>query len=108
MSAHPSLSDWTDEQRFSELVAQHRSGFAAGARPSDVMPLDVSQFPPSAAFGDECAAEGAATVVSYDGGRTAEQIRAESERDPWLWRLMPAAIAVGALSAAWWQFGGGL
>lgn len=89
MSPHPSLSDWTDEQRFSELVATHRSGFAAGARPSDVVPLDVSQFPPSAAFGDECAAEGAAPVASYEEG-----IRRE-ERCPWL----VVAIVVGFVGA---------
>ncbi len=88
MSAHPSLSDWSDERRFSELVAQHRSGFAAGAQLSDVAPLDVSQFPPSAAFGDECAAEGAAPVVGYEDG-----IRRE-ERCPWL----VVAIALGAVA----------
>jgi hypothetical protein len=27
------LIDWPDERRFSELVAQHRSGFAAGTQP---------------------------------------------------------------------------
>lgn len=82
MNPHPSLSDWSDERRFSELVAQHRSGFAAG----------TEQPAPAEA----CTELGADAVIR------------ESERDPWLWRLMPAAIAIGALSAAWLQFGGPL
>jgi hypothetical protein len=86
MSAHPSLSDWPDERRFSELVATHRSGFAAG---TDVAPLDVSRFPPSASFDDSCAAEGAAPVVGYEEG-----IRRQ-ERCPWL----VVAIVVGFVGA---------
>jgi hypothetical protein len=57
---------------------------------SDVAPLDVSRFP------DSCAFEGAAPVARYEEG-----IRAESERDPWLWRLLPAAVIGGALLSAW-------
>ena len=72
MSAHPSLHDWTDEQRFSELVATHRSGFCA------VQPAEA------------CTELGA------------DQI-AESEADPWLWRLIPAAIAAGAILTAWFE-----
>lgn len=33
----------------------------------------------------------------------ADQIRAESEADPWLWRLIPAAIAAGAILTAWFE-----
>ena len=57
---------------------------------SGVMPLDTSRFP------DSCAHEGAAPIASYEEG-----IRAESERDPWLWRLLPAAVIGGALLSAW-------
>lgn len=73
MSPHPSLSDWSDEQRFSELVAAHRPGFCA------VQPQPA----------EACTELGA------------DQIRADSERDPWLWRLIPAAIAAGAILTAW-------
>lgn len=67
---HPSLHDWTDEQRFSELVATHRSGFCA------VQPAEA------------CTELGA------------DQI-AESEADPWLWKLAPIAIVGAALWSAW-------
>lgn len=49
-------------------------------------------------FGDCCASEGAAQVVSYERGR---RILAVSEADPWLWRLLPAAVIGGALLSAW-------
>ena len=71
---HPSLHDWADEQRFSELVATHRAGFCA------VQPQPAE----------------AATEIGAD------QI-AESEADPWLWRLLPAAIAAGAILTAWFE-----
>ena len=93
MTPHPSLTDWPDERRFSELVATHRSGFAAG---TDVMPLDVSRFPPSAAFGDECACEGAAPVVSYDAG----QVIRESERENWPLLIFGSVVAVALVLAA--------
>lgn len=76
--AHPSLHDWSDRQRFSELVATHRPGFCAG-----------TEVPTEAAH------------VCTELG--ADQIRAESEADPWLWKLIPAAIAAGAILTAWFE-----
>jgi hypothetical protein len=67
-----------------ELVAQHRSGFAADVV-SDVAPLDVSRFP------DSCAFEGAAPVVSYEDG-----IR-ELESDPWIFWAVVAGVIGGML-----------
>jgi hypothetical protein len=72
----------------SQLVAQHRSGFAADVV-SDVAPLDVSRFP------DSCAFEGAAPVVSYEDG-----IR-EQEADPWIfWAVVIGVIGGMLLSVA--------
>ena len=83
------------------LTPEQRASCAQHDAPSDVMPLDVSQFPPSAAFGDECAAEGAAPVVSYDAGRV---IR-ESEREArGFWWALPV-IGLQSILAAWLQFG---
>lgn len=78
MSPHPSLSDWSDEQRFSELVATHRSGFVAGTQPAPA---------------EACTELGA------------DEIRAESEREePGYWWAMPVT-AILSILAAWWQFG---
>lgn len=56
--------------------------------------FDADQWPPRRA---DCVEEGHVERVSYDVGR----IQAESESDPWLWRLIPAAIAAGAVLTAW-------
>lgn len=97
---HPSLHDWSDEQRFSELVATHRSGFTAGTRIGC----------PECAWGKvagcwRCQRRGADSAPQPAEACTelgADQIR-ESEADPWLWRLLPAAIAVGAILTAWFE-----
>lgn len=84
MTAHPNLSDWPDDRRFSELVARHRSGFVSG-----VMPLDCSQFGPST-LPEDCAPEGAAPTVSYEDGI------ADLEADSWVY----VAIALGCIGGA--------
>lgn len=99
MTPHPTLSDWPDERRFSELVARHRSGFADGYVVSGVAPLDCSRFGPSTILPEECAPEGAAPVVSYDAGR----ILAESEREwPGLWWAVPAVVVLAIAASALW------
>ena len=72
---HPSLHDWTDEQRFSELVATHRAGFCA------VQPAE------------------AATEIGAD------QIRAESEAEwPGLWWAVPAVVVLAVAASAVWPW----
>jgi hypothetical protein len=58
--------------------------------------FDSAQWPPRRV---ECAEEGHVTHVPYSIGR----IQAESSSDPWLWRLIPAAIAAGAILTAWFE-----
>ena len=68
----------------------------ADTMPSDVAPLDVSRFPPSAAFGDECACEGAAPTVSYDAG----QVIRESERENLPLLIFGSVVVVALVLAA--------
>lgn len=76
MTPHPSLTDWPDERRFSELVAQHRAGFCAG----------TEQPQPAEA----------ATEIGHD-----DSIR-EMEGDPWIfWAVVVGVIGGMLLSVAY-------
>jgi len=80
-----------------ELVAQHRSGFAADVV-SDVAPLDVSRFPPSV-LDDSCAPEGMVDRIAYAQGQSAADARWFRR---WVYPAMAAAAVVaGAVSAMW-------
>lgn len=67
-------------------------------RPSGVMPLDVSRFPPST-FGDECAIEGHVTPADYEEG-----IR-QMEADPWVDCAIVVGVVLGASLSAWARAG---
>jgi hypothetical protein len=69
------LIDWPDDRRFSAMVAQHRSGFAAGTQP--------------------IAAE-ACSELGHDDGI------AELEGDPWIfWAVVAGVIGGMLLSVAY-------
>jgi hypothetical protein len=53
-------------------------------------------------FPDSCAEEGAQPPAPYSISPTrVRRIQAVSEADPWLWRLAPLAVALGAIWCAW-------
>jgi hypothetical protein len=49
------------------------------------------------------AAEGALPQVGFDAGRAAAL--ADAERDPWMWRLMPAAMLLAIVGSVFYPWG---